>query len=132
MSILNDSLLLLDGAMGTMLQRGGMKPGELSEMLNLTRPELIRSIHRAYIEAGSQVLGQDMAHIGMQLLGIGVGREGMQVGDEVVTFIVPLVLHLHEVTQGTQVVTQMQLPCRAYSAQNNLFLHIIVDVFLSL
>ena len=42
--------------MGTMLQRGGMKPGELSEMLNLTRPELIQSIHRAYIDAGSQII----------------------------------------------------------------------------
>ncbi len=42
--------------MGTMLQRGGMKPGELSEMLCLTRPELIQSIHRAYIDAGSQVI----------------------------------------------------------------------------
>ena len=56
MNIRDDALLLLDGAMGTMLQRGGMKPGELSEILNLTKPDLIQSIHRAYIDAGSQVI----------------------------------------------------------------------------
>ena len=49
-------LLFLDGAMGTMLQRGGMKPGELPELLNLTNPALLEGIHRQYIEAGSQVI----------------------------------------------------------------------------
>ena len=49
-------LLFLDGAMGTMLQRGGMKPGELPELLNLTNPALLEDIHRQYIEAGSQVI----------------------------------------------------------------------------
>ena len=51
-----EKMLILDGAMGTMLQRSGMKPGELSEMLNLTRPEAVEGIHRAYLEAGSQVI----------------------------------------------------------------------------
>lgn len=49
-------LLFLDGAMGTMLQRGGMKPGELPELLNLNNPALLEGIHRQYIEAGSQVI----------------------------------------------------------------------------
>ena len=49
-------LLLLDGAMGTMLQRSGMKPGQIPELLNLTDPALIEGIHRQYIEAGSQVV----------------------------------------------------------------------------
>ena len=56
MELPKHSLLLLDGAMGTMLQKGGMRPGENSVLLNLTRPELIQSIHRAYIDAGSQVI----------------------------------------------------------------------------
>ena len=49
-------LLFLDGAMGTMLQRSGMKPGQIPELLNLTDPGLLESIHRGYIEAGSQVV----------------------------------------------------------------------------
>ena len=51
-----DFPLLLDGAMGTMLHKAGLKPGELPELLNLTSPERIRDIHRAYIEAGSRVI----------------------------------------------------------------------------
>ena len=49
-------LLILDGAMGTMLQRSGMKPGEMSEMLNFTRPEVVEGIQRAYLDAGSEVI----------------------------------------------------------------------------
>ena len=49
-------LMFLDGAMGTMLQRGGMKPGQIPELLNLTDPGLLEGIHRGYIEAGSQVV----------------------------------------------------------------------------
>ena len=52
----NGEIVLLDGAMGTMLQRSGLKPGELPELVALTRPELLESIHRQYIDAGSQVV----------------------------------------------------------------------------
>ena len=48
--------LLLDGAMGTMLQRLGVKPGENGELLNLSHPQWIEEIHRAYIKAGSRVI----------------------------------------------------------------------------
>ena len=51
-----DSLLLLDGAMGTMLQSMGMKPGETPEMMNIEHPDWILAIHRAYIAAGSRVI----------------------------------------------------------------------------
>ena len=44
---------LLDGAMGTMLQKAGMKPGTIPETLNITDPEMVAAIHRAYIRAGS-------------------------------------------------------------------------------
>ena len=50
------SLTLLDGAMGTMLQSAGLKPGQLPELLNLTQPRLIEDIHRAYVNAGSRIL----------------------------------------------------------------------------
>ena len=48
--------LLLDGGMGTMLQAAGLQAGELPELLNLTHPDEIAAIHRAYVEAGSEVV----------------------------------------------------------------------------
>ncbi len=49
-------LLFLDGAMGTMLQKAGLKPGELPELVALTNPDMLTGIHRQYIDAGSQVV----------------------------------------------------------------------------
>ena len=49
-------LLILDGAMGTMLQSAGMKTGENSELQSLAHPEWVESIHRSYLEAGSRVI----------------------------------------------------------------------------
>ena len=53
---LNRGILILDGAMGTVLQQKGLKPGGVPELLNLTEPELIRSVYQDYVEAGSQVV----------------------------------------------------------------------------
>ncbi len=50
----SDGHILLDGAMGSVLQQRGLKLGGLPEELNFTQPELIVSIHRSYIEAGAQ------------------------------------------------------------------------------
>ena len=47
---------LLDGAMGTMLQAGGMKPGTIPETLNITDPEKVAAVHRAYLQAGSRAV----------------------------------------------------------------------------
>ncbi len=51
-----NNLLFLDGGMGTLLQSQGLKPGELPETWNLTRPEIITKIHRDYFDAGSHVV----------------------------------------------------------------------------
>ena len=53
MKKINDRVVMFDGAMGTMLQRAGLKLREVPESLNLNRPELIESIHREYFAAGS-------------------------------------------------------------------------------
>ena len=50
------NIRLLDGAMGTMLQRSGLKPGEIPELKNLENPDMIAAVHRAYIAAGSQAV----------------------------------------------------------------------------
>ena len=52
----NDQILILDGAMGTVLQQRGLPPGGQPELLNLTDPALMASVYREYIDAGSQVL----------------------------------------------------------------------------
>ncbi len=52
----SDRPILLDGAMGTMLQRSGLKLGGLPEELNFTNPELIEDIHRQYIKAGAMAI----------------------------------------------------------------------------
>ena len=49
-------VLILDGAMGTMLQERGLKPGQSPEELNLTMPEVVASVHREYIEAGADII----------------------------------------------------------------------------
>ena len=48
--------ILLDGGMGTMLQSAGLELGGIPEMLNFTNPELITSIHRNYVESGSEIV----------------------------------------------------------------------------
>ena len=50
------TLTFLDGAMGTMLQRAGMKPGQAPELLALTDPGLLTDIHRQYVTAGADVV----------------------------------------------------------------------------
>ena len=50
------NIVILDGAMGTVLQRKGLKPGGQPELLNLEQPELIRSVYEDYVAAGSQVV----------------------------------------------------------------------------
>jgi len=49
-------VLLMDGAMGTELQRANLQPGECGELWNLTEPERVRAIHQAYVDAGARCL----------------------------------------------------------------------------
>src|SRR5256885_13668188 len=68
---LTQRILVLDGAMGTMIQRHRLSESEYrgtrfashpkdlrgnNDLLSLTRPEVIRDIHRAYLEAGADIL----------------------------------------------------------------------------
>ncbi len=70
-SLLQQRLLVLDGAMGTMIQRHGLQeadyrgerlkdhPHDLkgnNDLLLLTQPQIIAGIHRAYLEAGADIL----------------------------------------------------------------------------
>jgi 5-methyltetrahydrofolate--homocysteine methyltransferase len=48
-------VLLMDGAMGTELQKAGLKTGECGELWNLTHPDRVRAVHEAYGNAGAKV-----------------------------------------------------------------------------
>ncbi|OBZ17409.1 methionine synthase [Bacillus sp. FJAT-26390] len=62
--MLQERILILDGAMGTMIQQanlneddfGGAELDGCNEMLVLTRPDVIQSIHEQYLEAGADIL----------------------------------------------------------------------------
>ena len=56
MELLNKGPFFLDGGFGTLLQQAGLKPGEAPESWNLTHPEEVTAIHRAYYEAGSHMV----------------------------------------------------------------------------
>jgi 5-methyltetrahydrofolate--homocysteine methyltransferase len=68
---LEERILILDGAMGTMIQAAGLGESDFrgkrfaswpqdlagnNDLLSLTRPELIASIHRAYLAAGADII----------------------------------------------------------------------------
>jgi homocysteine S-methyltransferase len=48
--------ILADGAMGTMLNAGGIGFDQCFDELNLTDPSLVADVHRAYIEAGAEII----------------------------------------------------------------------------
>lgn len=50
---LGRDMLVIEGAMGTMLQRSGMPPGVCPELLNVTDPETVAEVHRLYVLAGA-------------------------------------------------------------------------------
>ena len=53
---LNKEILLFDGAMGTQLQKAGLKAGEIPEVYNIEHPELIIDIHMRYLQAGAHFI----------------------------------------------------------------------------
>jgi len=68
---LKQRILVLDGAMGTMIQREGLAEADYrgarfaawkkdlrgnNDLLNLTRPDVVRAIHERYLEAGADIL----------------------------------------------------------------------------
>ena len=71
MNLLSEKILILDGAMGTMIQRHGLTEGDYhsgpfeackkelygnNECLNITRPDIIKGIHLEYIGAGADII----------------------------------------------------------------------------
>ena len=55
-NILSSRILILDGAMGTMLQERGMAPGECPELFGVNNPLILEDIHYQYMEAGADII----------------------------------------------------------------------------
>ena len=53
---MKNHMVFLDGGMGTLLQKRGLKPGELPERWNISHPEIITELHKAYFDAGTNVV----------------------------------------------------------------------------
>ncbi len=60
--MIGERILILDGAMGTMLQKFNFSDEDFkggrgnNDILNLTRPEVVESVHRAYVKAGVDII----------------------------------------------------------------------------
>lgn len=54
--LLKKEYVILDGAMGTMLQASGLKLGEIPEVISFSHPETIINIHKSYINAGADII----------------------------------------------------------------------------
>lgn len=53
---IRERVLVLDGAMGTLLQERGLKPGGCPEEMNLSAPGVVEAIHREYAVAGAEII----------------------------------------------------------------------------
>ncbi len=53
---IRNRVMVLDGAMGTMLQERGLAPGQAPEELNLTMADVVADVHREYISAGADII----------------------------------------------------------------------------
>ncbi|MDD3655782.1 MAG: homocysteine S-methyltransferase family protein [Atribacterota bacterium] len=56
LELLSQRIMVIDGAMGTMLQEYGLTAGECPEMWNITHPDIVKKIHTFYLEAGADII----------------------------------------------------------------------------
>jgi methionine synthase I (cobalamin-dependent) len=70
---LRHGLLICDGATGTMLSAGGHAAGESLDAYNVTRPDAVRAVHRAYREAGTTLITTNT----FQASSISLARHGL-------------------------------------------------------
>jgi len=83
--------LILDGAMGTLLQERGLKTGQSPEELNLTMPEVVASVHREYLAAGADIIVTNsfggsrckLEHFGLQDKLVAINAKAVAIAREV-------------------------------------------------
>lgn len=98
---LGKKVLVFDGAMGTMLQRAGLKLGEIPELLNFTNKEVIKDIHKKYIESGCNIITSNT-----------FGANDYKMKDapySVCEIIDRAILNAKEASKGTDVLTALDI-----------------------
>jgi len=55
-ALLRERVLVMDGAMGTMLQQRGMMPGQCPELFGVENPDVLTEIHQQYLDAGADII----------------------------------------------------------------------------
>ncbi|AMS04488.1 methionine synthase [Acidipropionibacterium acidipropionici] len=74
-ALLGSRLLIIDGAMGTMLQNVDLTMEDFAglegcnEILNVTRPDVVSGIHEAYLEAGADLIETNTFGVNLAALG---------------------------------------------------------------
>lgn len=95
LDFLKKNTVFLDGSIGTFLQSQGLKPGEKTENWNTTHPEAVYGIHKAYFDAGSNIVntntfGANSLHFNQEEL------------EETIASAVSLARKAKEESKGTQ------------------------------
>ncbi len=73
---LKHDFLIIDGGMGTMLQKAGITVGSLPEVYNITNPDIVLNIHKQYAAAGADVISANTFQAsGLKLGGCGYSVE---------------------------------------------------------
>jgi 5-methyltetrahydrofolate--homocysteine methyltransferase len=88
---MRERVLVLDGAMGTLLQERGLRPGQAPEELNLTLPEVVAGIHRDYLAAGADILvtntfggsREKLSHYGLEGKLYDINARGVEIAGQV-------------------------------------------------
>ncbi len=95
LDFLKKNTVFLDGSIGTFLQSKGLKAGEKTENRNITHPEAVYSIHKAYFDAGSNIVNTNT-----------FGANSLHFGDseleEIISSGVSLAKKAREESSGTQ------------------------------
>ncbi len=88
---IKDRVLVLDGAMGTMLQQRGLKAGQSPEELNLTLPEVVAGVHQEYLDAGADIIvtntfggsREKLSHYGLEGKLAEINARGVEIARQV-------------------------------------------------
>lgn len=85
-------ILISDGALGTMLMRGGLRPGQCPELLVVEQPDLLTSIARQYLEAGANAVHTNTFGASpMKLSDYGLEERTEEINQRAVTLVAQVV-----------------------------------------